>query len=363
MFGGVMSFLAHGVIKSVFSVAALTFLGSNSAPPDPLSLPPRDIPGVVRQDLPTVAPPAPAIITPSDTADNFRQSYLRRVASNSATIFNKCFGSSAGGYSPSAVNTVRAGNAQEARPMRAVMRDVDYNAAPVIVLDAGHGHEARGTPYGYDTGAVRDRLKETEVVDAVAKRLRVTLQREIGADVVETRGPIAEGIDIKNAYRFSDQKVALQWRSELSYKLANEYPSRPVLFLSLHANTASSPRASGAEVFYYNGTGQEPSRSFARNLAAHYRTAGGVRLMAADFGVLRCQKQETPSVLLELGFLSSPADRALLRSAVNNGPKAEELAMKITKGVDAFLQEQREKHTPHAPTLVASVATPSTAIR
>ena len=157
-------------------------------------------------------------------------------------------------------------------------------------------------------------------------------------------------------YKFRDQDRALQWRSELSYRLATKFPERPVVFLSLHANTAGGAALAGAEVFYYDGAGaQSPSADFARSIAAHYKTpASGSSIKSANFGVLRCQHQNTPAVMLELGFLTNPQDRSFLRSAMKDENKAQGVADMIVAGIVDYVEQRQREQRPRGTMMVAS---------
>ncbi len=93
-----------------------------------------------------------------------------------------------------------------------------------IMLDPGHG--------GVDTGAVYSGAKEADLVLKVAQRLKVLLDNDPSFKVSITRT--------------TDRVVALPAR----VKMAED--AKAELFVSLHANAATDPRAKGVEFFFQN---------------------------------------------------------------------------------------------------------------
>ncbi|MEM8789661.1 MAG: N-acetylmuramoyl-L-alanine amidase, partial [Pseudomonadota bacterium] len=196
---------------------------------------------------------------------------------------------------------------------------------PRIVLDAGHG--------GIDPGAVRDGVAEKDVALAFARALASALTATGRYDVLLTRN--------------DDRFVPLDDRVAFGRAAGAD------LFLSLHANVVTEGAASGATLYLPADTASDtraaalaarengsdaaaglPARmeddlaevlmdmqrpvTRARGQAAAEAllpaldaSTGMIRsrpLRAADFRVLRAP--DMPSVLLELGFLSDPQDRA-----------------------------------------------------
>lgn len=100
----------------------------------------------------------------------------------------------------------------------------------VIVIDPGHG--------GKDTGAIGwNGLQEKDVVMALARNLALRLEKSGDLKVVLTRE--------------EDVFIPLESRTAL----ANA--SRADLFVSLHANASTNPRAEGAETYYLDDTTDE----------------------------------------------------------------------------------------------------------
>jgi N-acetylmuramoyl-L-alanine amidase len=197
----------------------------------------------------------------------------------------------------------------------------------VVVIDPGHG--------GVDPGAVRGGLREKDVTLAFARELAPRLE-DAGFEVATTRS--------------SDVFVALGERVEAARRAGAD------VFVSIHADALRAGEAQGAAVYVLGPDASDPesaalaarenrvdrlagadpghdgadvaralidlvradtraaSRRVADRLAAALarRTpklgGGGVR--TAGFRVLK--SPDIPSVLVELGFLSSAADRARL---------------------------------------------------
>jgi N-acetylmuramoyl-L-alanine amidase len=237
---------------------------------------------------------------------------------------------------------------------------------PVVVVDPGHG--------GIDPGAVSDAgLLEKEIVLAVALELRRALAAGGRFDVRLTR----EG----------DQFVRLGDRVRFAQAAGAE------LFISIHADTfAGQPGAGAVRGGSIYVLGEEASRG-AAELAARENAADAVageadtsaidrqvgpilaelaaretldlsqrlqgllvrdlrRAMTlarepartAGFRVLR--QAEVPSVLIELGYMSSAADIALLQSS----DWQRSVAQAITRAVDAYFAGLPTARTPSRPT-------------
>jgi len=95
-----------------------------------------------------------------------------------------------------------------------------------IVLDPGHG--------GKDPGATTSDMKEKDVVLAVAKRLKLTLEEQLGCQVLLTRD--------------DDRFLGLEERTAF----ANTHNAD--LFLSLHLNAYPSAKVHGFAAYYLNLT-------------------------------------------------------------------------------------------------------------
>lgn len=151
----------------------------------------------------------------------------------------------------------------------------------VIMIDPGHG--------GKDPGAVVGELKESDVVLKVSLLMKELLEAE-GATVIMTRSD--------NTF------LTLAQRAEL----ANSIETLD-LFLSVHANAATTETANGVESYWNKTNSSDFSQLLTRKLQdqllSHMKLANrGVK--HANFQVIRDTK--APSTLVELGFMTNNKD-------------------------------------------------------
>lgn len=180
--------------------------------------------------------------------------------------------------------------------------------SPPIVLDPGHG--------GMDGGANVPGLLEKEIVLDIALRTKPYLERN-KIPVVLTRSD-----DSYLGGRFGPGSL----RRDLNYRIRVANHCRAALMLSLHVNSAGrgSPER-GMMLFYQPG---RPGRDAAyilddvmRRWPLHQRQEKPIP--RTDFAVL---KTRAPAVLVELGFITNDADRALLADAAYREKAAQALA-------------------------------------
>jgi N-acetylmuramoyl-L-alanine amidase len=242
-----------------------------------------------------------------------------------------------------------------AAPTAALAGGAAANAEPyrdrfdTVVIDAGHGGEDEGArgPHG---------LLEKDVVLDVARDLAARLRRA-GLRVVMTRS--------------KDEFVPLEKRTNI----AND--ARGDLFLSIHANAARDGSAHGSETYFMS---LQASDEHARGVAARENESFGpkkasagadgdplvailgdliqnehltessdfardaqLRLAALDSGPSRGVKQapfvvlagvQMPAALVEIGFITHPAEEKELASAKRRAAIARVLA-------DAVLEHAR----------------------
>lgn len=175
----------------------------------------------------------------------------------------------------------------------------------IVVVDAGHG--------GEDPGAVVAGVREKDIVLDIALRI-FELSRDGPVQVVLTR-MTDRYVDLVERVRFAEEVGA-------------------VLYLTVHANYSADARVRGVEVWVANTRrAGDPSWELARAvLRALVRQTG-----AADRGV-RSQKlylrhTRLPAALVEVGYLSNPAERRLL---LDPGYR-ERVARGILEGIHGFL--------------------------
>jgi N-acetylmuramoyl-L-alanine amidase len=158
-----------------------------------------------------------------------------------------------------------------------------------ICIDAGHGMGNR-TAGVFDSGAVGGRHKEAHLTLAYALALEAALAK-LGVEVWLTR-------------RDNDKPCPVGRRA------SNAAAAGCTAFVSLHFN-AHNGRASGVEVLYRETLKDKPLAEIMQ--AALVRVTGlpnrGVK-SRRDLAVLKFAPG--PAVLLEMGFIDNPRDRALI---------------------------------------------------
>ena len=201
---------------------------------------------------------------------------------------------------------------------------------PIIVIDPGHG--------GPDTGAIVNGLVEKDVVLAFAKLLARKLEASGGFSIVMTRDsdvfiPLSERVRIARnagaALMISVHADTLPETSDVSgatvYTVSDRASDAYAAKVAAKENDADASvgvdgQADVADVndILFDLTRQETraySHVFARTLVNYWKVAGRLNKnpqRAAGFVVLKAP--DVPSVLLELGYLSSPTDAADLTS-------------------------------------------------
>ncbi len=200
----------------------------------------------------------------------------------------------------------------------------DANAPLIVILDPGHG--------GLDPGAQNSGISESDLMLTFARELRDVLVRAGGYQVYLTRD--------------SDHFVSLEGRVSVAHRLSAD------LFISLHADSLAAGSASGAAIYTLSEDASDKasaalaerhnredlligldlshsddqvaqvlldlarldntprSKAAAKHVLAGIQNAVGEvhkhPLREAGFSVLK--SADIPSILIELGFLSTDAD-------------------------------------------------------
>lgn len=160
----------------------------------------------------------------------------------------------------------------------------------VIYLDPGHG--------GTDPGAVYKDIYEKDITLSICKKLKELLEQE-GAIVYMTR---YDDYDLSNS-TYDRKKRDLNNRA----KVIND--SMADMYISIHLNSITSSTWRGAQVFYddVNINNKKIAQVFQSNL-------NKTREIKEINNILMNRKIKVPGVLIEVGFLSNPNDRYLLKN-------------------------------------------------
>lgn len=203
-------------------------------------------------------------------------------------------------------------------------------AGHVIVLDPGHG--------GQDGGAVakdEERTQEKDITLEIAKMLRVYLE-QAGAIVYLTRETDKDLAD-PEMHGSSNRKS-----QDLRRRLQFIHEAEADLYLSIHLNSLPSSHWRGAQTFFYPSFEQNKQlattiqNEFIRQLENTTR----VPLQLNNIYLLKYTK--VPGALVELGFLSNPEERELLKKKSYQQQLAASMYLGILRYVEAPLPEEEE---------------------
>ena len=186
-----------------------------------------------------------------------------------------------------------------------------------VVIDVGHG--------GIDSGKVSaDGVLEKDVNLVIAKKLKALLEQE------DVRVTLTRDSDT-GLYQESDsnKKVAdLQNRCALIEKID------PDCTVSIHQNSFSSPEVKGAQVFYYGQSAEgEALAKLVQKSLIERADPENHRQAKANESYYLLKRTVSPTVIVECGFLSNPAEAALL----TNEEYQNRLVWAIHMGVMEFL--------------------------
>ena len=243
---------------------------------------------------------------------------------------------------------------------------------PVIVIDPGHG--------GVDTGALgRDHAIEKFVVLDFAKALAAKLRAGDHYQVVLTREddtfvPLGERVRIA---RRLNAALFVSIHADALASNGDEVQGATVYTVSDRASDAEAARVAEHENKADSAAGEETkedksdvndilfeltrretraySHVFARSLSEYFKVAARLNKnprRSAGFVVLKAP--DVPSVLLELGYLSNPADAADLSSPVWRDKAASQTA----KAIDSFFAQREPENSPATPKVVGDPRRP-----
>jgi len=182
-----------------------------------------------------------------------------------------------------------------------------------IIIDPGHGGHDVGTQ---STGKPRYQEKSLNLV--TAQFVKSYLQ-QMGYRVLMTRE--------------DDRFISLEKRT----KMANE--QKPVLFVSIHYNSAPSAEAQGIEVFYYQSQENKMRTNKSKKLAqailqytlieTHAKSRG---VKQGNFAVIR--ETNMPAILIEGGFLTNESEMQKIKDPAY----LKKMAKGIVEGINEYLK-------------------------
>ena len=178
----------------------------------------------------------------------------------------------------------------------------------VIVLDPGHG--------GWDPGKVgEDDILEKNINLEIALKLQSLLEQG-GATVLMTR--------------IEDEALGRGKQSDLRARSTLAGTSGADIIISIHQNSYPSEKVTGTQLFFYEGS--DKSRRLAELIQAEVKSFLGQltnREPKPDSSYYILRQTSIPAVIIECGFMSSPAETRLLI----DGEYQERMAWAIYKGI------------------------------
>lgn len=184
----------------------------------------------------------------------------------------------------------------------------------VIYVDPGHG--------GLDPGAVHKDIYESDINLQISEVLSTTLG-EMGAIVYMTR---------YGDYDLGVINALNRKRSDLSRRGNIINRSNCDLYISIHLNAVSSPVWYGAQVFYddVHEENERLAKIMQEELARYLKTK---RKYKKTNDMYLHKRIQHPGILIEVGFLSNPNERYLLRQKYYQ----QKVSRAIASGVVKFL--------------------------
>jgi N-acetylmuramoyl-L-alanine amidase len=164
----------------------------------------------------------------------------------------------------------------------------------IIVVDPGHG--------GSDPGAVGPTgLKEKDSTLALSLKLREALSKK-GARIIMTRN---KDMDVHGPN--ASAKDELQARVDIAAR------AKADILVSVHNNASVKREQGGLSTYYYPKTRNDALLADAvQKSLTHGFALDNKGIRQADFYVTK--RSAMPAILLEIAFISNPAEEKLLKS-------------------------------------------------
>lgn len=196
-----------------------------------------------------------------------------------------------------------------------------------VIIDAGHG----GNDKGAVTSVNSNLIKESDLTLKLSKKIISLIDEKYSHEIK------AHATRTKNNYLSLSQRI-------------QSYKNEPVdLYISLHYNSTFSESISGAEIYFPEENKPRASLSVVEAIkqdlietgrikkSLHFSSlltpewkSSPLKIRRAPFYIL--DKSPSPAILIEVGYLTNPAEQKKLLSAQNQ----EEVAESIVKALLNF---------------------------
>lgn len=205
---------------------------------------------------------------------------------------------------------------------RAVTTAVQNGSVPrahCIVIDPGHG--------GIDGGA-------TSCTGVSESRLNLEISLRLN-DLFHLLGYETVMIRTTDTSVYTEgNTIATQKLSDLKERVRIVNETTGAILVSIHQNTFSDSRYSGAQVFFDTaGQGKDLAKQLQQQLVSSL-DSDSKRQEKKGKGIYLLEHSEKPAVLVECGFLSNPEEEAMLRSERHQ----QNLCCVIVSAVSCYLQ-------------------------
>lgn len=193
----------------------------------------------------------------------------------------------------------------------------------IILLDAGHG--------GPDGGAGTGKTLEKDIALAITLKVRDYLQEQ-GALVIMTRETDKDLAD-SDTRGYSRRKVEdLKKRLKMINKSDNDF------YVSIHLNAIPSARWSGAQTFYapHHEENARAAKFIQEELRKNLENTTRKAKPINNVYILKHAKK--PGVLVEVGFLSNPTEKELLKTKSYQN----KVAASINNGILRYFTNEKE---------------------
>lgn len=208
-------------------------------------------------------------------------------------------------------------NAQNSEKIQSVFEGQEKKHLTVII-DPGHG--------GEDPGAVAGSIQEKTINLDISLKLKEFLQL-VDADIIITRttDKMLYNTGEESRKKFHD----LYNRLDFTKKNPNS------VFISIHQNKFPIESCKGTQVFY--GTKNSDSMLLADSIQSAVKNLqpDNHRTVKSGNSIYLLENSEVPSVIIECGFISNPADSALLCDE----DYTDKLAFYIFCGISQYLED------------------------
>jgi N-acetylmuramoyl-L-alanine amidase len=193
----------------------------------------------------------------------------------------------------------------------------------IILLDAGHG--------GPDGGAGTGKTLEKDIALEISLKVRDYLQEQ-GALVIMTRETDKDLAD-PDTRGYSRRKV-----EDLKKRLKMINSSDNDLFVSIHLNAIPSARWSGAQTFYapHHKENARAAKFIQEELRKNLENTTRKAKPINNVFILKHAKK--PGILVEVGFLSNPTEKELLKTE----PYQKKVAASINNGIMRYFTNEKE---------------------